>query len=519
MWIILKDMGVPIHLVVLLRNLYANQKATVRTEFGETEQFDIGKESEWNGEELPRLSPGVGHDSPAQGDKTHGAATMGPFQSFKASLATRCCKKQQKGADVEDPPKKKEENIVGRAQWSSPTEFTLTCIGYSVGLGNVWRFPYLCYKNGGGAFLIPYMIMIGLIGMPLLFMEYSLGQYFGIGSLSIFKKVCPLFQGVGIGYIVLNALVCIYYNVIIALSLYYLFGSFQAVLPWSTCDNEWNTEHCGDPSIQPVTVSTAGNASIVMTTVMNHTAGGPSYAANAAGINHTEKVSPSDEYFRLALMNMNDSHSIENLGNIRWHLCLCLLLAWILVVMFVSRGIKSTGKVAYFTATFPYVMLTVLVVRGVTLPGASEGILYFVTPDWTKLLNPEIWFAAASQLFYSTNLAWGGMITMASYSNFNHNCFRDAIMINIVSFLTSLYAGFAVFSIIGYMAVSQGVEIKDVIDSGPGLAFIVYPRALSLMPLAPMWTALFFFMLFLLGIGSQVNAPLTTLIMAASYGL
>lgn len=82
--------------------------------------------------------------------QTHGAATMGPFQSFKASLATRCCKKQQKGADVEDPPKKKEENIVGRAQWSSPTEFTLTCIGYSVGLGNVWRFPYLCYKNGGG---------------------------------------------------------------------------------------------------------------------------------------------------------------------------------------------------------------------------------------------------------------------------------------------------------------------------------------------------------------------------------
>ncbi|ELT93481.1 hypothetical protein CAPTEDRAFT_70710, partial [Capitella teleta] len=82
-----------------------------------------------------------------------------------------------------------------RIQWASPTEFLLTCIGYSVGLGNVWRFPYLCYKNGGGAFLIPYVIMIICIGMPLLFMEYSFGQYFGVGSLSIFKKVCPMFQG------------------------------------------------------------------------------------------------------------------------------------------------------------------------------------------------------------------------------------------------------------------------------------------------------------------------------------
>ncbi len=94
--------------------------------------------------------------------------------------------------------------------------------------------------------------------------------------------------------------------------------------------------------------------------------------------------------FRHALLDLEDHHSISNLGSLRWHLCLCLLLAWILVILFVSRGIKSTGKVAYFTATFPYVMLTVLVVRGVTLPGASEGIRFFLMPDWKQLANPDV---------------------------------------------------------------------------------------------------------------------------------
>lgn len=389
----------------------------------------------------------------------------------------------------------------GRIQWSSPTEFMLTCVGYSVGLGNVWRFPYLCYKSGGGAFLIPYMIMICLIGMPLLFMEYGFGQYFGVGSLSIYKKVCPMLQGIGIGYTVLNALVCVYYNVIIALSLYYIFASFTSVLPWSHCNNEWNTPACGDPISDTTNTtfnSTSGNftSEYTFTRIVNGT--------NVTMTSNLTRVSPSDEYFRLALMNVGPEHNIENIGHIQWKICLCLLLAWILVVLFVSKGIKSTGKVAYFTATFPYVMLTVLVVRGVTLTGATEGIIYFVKPDFNKLLDPEVWFAAATQLFYSTNLAWGGMITMASYNEFSHNCYRDAIVINIVSFFTSIYAGFAVFSIIGYMANEYQRPVTDIIDSGPGLAFIVYPRALSLMPLAPMWSALFFFMLFLLGIGSQM---------------
>ncbi|CAD5124741.1 DgyrCDS13010 [Dimorphilus gyrociliatus] len=219
-------------------------------------------------------------------------------------------------------------------------------------------------------------------------------------------------------------------------------------------------------------------------------------------VTKTNKTSPSEEFWEHSLLNIDENHSIENLGSIRPFLCLSLLASWILVVLFVSKGIRSTGKVAYVTATFPYLMLTVLVTRGVTLSGATDGIMYFLTPQWSKLAEPSIWFKAASQLFYSTNIGWGGMITMASYNKKKHNCRRDAIFINFISFFTSLYAGLAVFSIIGFMAEESDSKVEEVIKNGPELAFIVYPRALSLMPIPQLWSVLFFIMLFTLGIGS-----------------
>ncbi|CAD5119975.1 DgyrCDS8560 [Dimorphilus gyrociliatus] len=120
----------------------------------------------------------------------------------KERLCMNRSSREERQSNCEETQNINQENVVneepaepGRIKWSSPTEFMLTCIGYSVGLGNVWRFPYLCYKSGGGAFLIPYMIMMALIGCPGLFLEYSFGQFWGIGGLTIFKKVCPLFQG------------------------------------------------------------------------------------------------------------------------------------------------------------------------------------------------------------------------------------------------------------------------------------------------------------------------------------
>nr|XP_009679263.1 PREDICTED: sodium- and chloride-dependent glycine transporter 1 [Struthio camelus australis] len=145
------------------------------------------------------------------------------------------------------------------------------------------------------------------------------------------------------------------------------------------------------------------------------------------------------------------------------------------------------SRVVYFTATFPYVVLTILFVRGITLEGAITGITYYLTPQWDRILNAKVWGDAASQIFYSLGCAWGGLITMASYNKFHNNCYR----------------GFVIFSILGFMANHLGVDVSNVADHGPGLAFVAYPEALTLLPISPLWSILFFFMLILLGLGTQ----------------
>ncbi len=135
---------------------------------------------------------------------------------------------------------------MGRETWGSRASFLLACIGSAVGLGNIWRFPYLCYKSGGGAFLIPYIIMLILCGIPLLFMELTMGQYSRQGPIGALGKICPIFQGAGVATVVISFWLCTYYNVIISWAMFYLANSFQDPLPWSKCGNWWNSDACWD---------------------------------------------------------------------------------------------------------------------------------------------------------------------------------------------------------------------------------------------------------------------------------
>lgn len=134
-----------------------------------------------------------------------------------------------------------EEGETERGNWSNKLDFLLSCLGYAVGLGNVWRFPALCYKNGGGAFLIPYAIFLFVAGMPLFFMELGIGQFSSLGPVEAFGHLCPMLQGIGVGMVIISAIVCIYYNMIIAWTFFYTFASFQKVLPWSNCNFKGST--------------------------------------------------------------------------------------------------------------------------------------------------------------------------------------------------------------------------------------------------------------------------------------
>lgn len=248
----------------------------------------------------------------------------------------------------------KEKEMLQRGNWGGKLEFILTCVGYAVGLGNVWRFPYLAFKNGGGAFLIPYWIIQLFVGMPLFFMELCFGQFASLGPLSIWK-ICPALKGIGIASVLVSAFIGLYYNVIIGYCFFYFFASMSDPLPW---------------------------AEELRTNGTNVTQG----SLNLTLVNNT--MSKSERYFYETLLGM--SEGLEVLGNVRWELALCLLLAWFVVMAVLSKGIKSLGKVVYFTATFPYLLLTALLVRGATLDGASDGIYYYLTPQWERLADSNV---------------------------------------------------------------------------------------------------------------------------------
>lgn len=364
-----------------------------------------------------------------------------------------------------------------RETWGSPLEFLLSCIAMSVGLGNVWRFPYTAYKNGGGAFLIPYVIVLLFIGKPLYFLEMAMGQFSSYGSVKVWEVV-PILKGVGYGQALATWFVVTYYCVLIAITLFYFFSSFQAVLPWTLCDMSWmSADNCYNSSAD----------------------------TNLTSFNISGLKSSSDLYFNEEVIKKIDSID-DGIGLPDWKLSLCLLLAWILICAILMKGVASSGKVAYFTALFPYVVLITLLVRGVTLEGASDGILYFIRPEWSKLLDANTWYAAVTQCFFSLSVGFGPIVMFSSYNPFRHNIYRDAVIISLMDTFTSFLAGITIFSILGNLAHESGKNVTDVVSAGTGLAFVSYPDAIAKFQYVPQFFAvMFFLMLLTLGIGSAVS--------------
>ncbi|XP_037777340.1 sodium- and chloride-dependent GABA transporter 1-like [Penaeus monodon] len=356
-----------------------------------------------------------------------------------------------------------------RGHWSNKWDYLLSLAGYAIGIGNVWRFPYLCYRNGGGAFLIPYVIMLMLVGLPLFLLESAVGQFSSSSCLTLYS-VAPAFKGIGFSSLLVTLIASTYYSVVVAYPLVYLFHSFSSQLPWASCDNYWNSPRCA------------------LSATTNFT-------------NSTETaVSAADEFFHNRVLEI--SSNIDDPGGFVWPIVNTTLFVWTFVFLCVFRGVKVVGKVVWFTSSFPFLMLIILFIRGVTLPGAWDGIYYYIYPDFSKLGDLKVWADAAVQIFFSIGTGWGSLATMGSFNKFRNNCLRDALFVPVLNCATSFFAGFVVFSVLGFMAHKTGTSVESVTAAGPALAFITYPEALSLMPFAPLWSVLFFLMLFFLGIDS-----------------
>ena len=393
------------------------------------------------------------------------------------------------------------------AGWESQLEFLLTCISYAVGLGNVWRFPYLCFSNGGGAFVLPYCIMLVLIGLPVFFLELSFGQFAGLGPLMIWN-FCPLMKGLGFGMITVTLIISLYYNVIIAQCLFYFYHSIKSVFddkaPWMTCGNDWNTPDCFVADTQHPGVHLNGSATVEFD---------PPNTTNASCIVSTNKTlggvdgfagTSTEEFFYNNVLHKTP-HGITDFGLPELEMSIFLLLCWIIVCAGLIKGVSSLGKISYFTAIFPYCMLIVLLVRGLTLDGSYEGIKFYFSADWSRLAQPKVWQEAATQIFYNLSCATGGLMAMASFNKFNNNCLRDALLVPILNAGTSVFAGLVVFCILGVMAYEKGVPVNEVVAGGPGLVFIAYPEALSKLPFPSAWAIAFFLMMLSLGFGSELS--------------
>ncbi|XP_067111541.1 sodium-dependent neutral amino acid transporter B(0)AT1-like [Osmerus mordax] len=401
-----------------------------------------------------------------------------------------------------------------RPKWDNKAQYILTCVGFCVGLGNVWRFPYLCQSHGGGAFMIPFLILLVLEGTPLLLMEFAIGQRLRKGSVGCWRAISPYLTGVGIASMLVSFFVGLYYNTIMAWIMWYLFNSFQDPLPWTQCP-------------------------------LNENKTGP---VPECGLS-----SPQDYYwYRVTL---NSSASIEDPGDLQWWIVLCLLSAWIVIGVCCIRGIESTGKAVYITSTLPYIVLTIFLIRGLTLKGSLSGIKFLFTPDVNELMKANTWLDAGAQVFYSFGLAWGGLISFSSYNPVHNDCEKDAVILAVITGCTSVYAATVIYSIIGFKATerfdncinrnillllnafelpedsitednyldqlnSLNTTSPDIIQSldikicdmqqflsegveGTGLAFIVFTEAISKMPVSPLWAILFFVMLFCLGLSTM----------------
>lgn len=349
-----------------------------------------------------------------------------------------------------------------RESWGTRGGFILAAIGSAVGLGNLWGFPYKLYSYGGGAFLIPYIIALFVVGIPIMVLEFSIGHYTQRAAPDAFKRGHKRFEMVGWWGIILSFVIVTYYPVILAYCFSFLWYSIVGIfnggeLPWA-----------------------------------------------GEGI---EGVENAKSFF-------NDTYlgKIEgpNLGAIRWNIVWPLFITWVAMYFCIFRGVKLVGKIVWLTVPLPWLMLLILTVRGLTLEGSMQGLVYYLDPVWSELTKPVTWRYAFGQVFFSLSLAYGIMITYASFLHRKSDINNNAAIISIADFATSFVAGLAVFATLGGMAFmtqmgDNPVAVGQVAETGPSLAFVAFPYALAQLPYSAWFSFVFFFALATLGLDSAFS--------------
>lgn len=340
-----------------------------------------------------------------------------------------------------------------RGQWSSRFAFYMATVGAAVGFGNVWRFPSLAVEYGGGAFFIPYLMALALLGIPLAILEIGFGQYFQTGDIGVFGTFHPRLRGVGLASVGCGFMLDTYYVVLIAWVINGFFDTFSPDSPWNNPD------------------LTGGEA-------VTH------FISNVIGASTVP-----DDGAPSRLVGANVGYAA---------------LTWFLIFLAVAWGVKVTGRLAFFTMGLPIVLLFVFLIKGLTLEGSQEGIKQYIGIWDVSVLSErgEVWSVACSQIFFSIGLTFGILTAFGSHCPRDEPAVLNATVVSLANSMFSFVAGFAVFAALGHLAFLNGVEVTDLSIGGFSLVFGTWPVVFNTFPGGIHWVRLIFFNLFLLGFDS-----------------
>ena len=332
-----------------------------------------------------------------------------------------------------------------QAQWDSSIAFIFAMIGAAVGLGNIWRFSYVLYSNGGGSFFIPYFTAIAIMGIPFLILEYGVGFSFKESFSKIMRKINPKFEIIAWILVLFVFIVTIYYMVILSWDLIYLLSSFT--FSWGTDAAAYFTQ----------------------------TVGGSSNLSNAS--------------FLLIPTTVG------------------VLILWVILWFIAHRNVdKGIGRVSKILIPSLFVIMGIIIVYALTLPGADIGVSTLLTPDWGKLMDVNIWLAAFAQIIFSLSMGQAIALTYASYLPENSKLIDNVLIVVASNSAFEILTALGVFSILGYMSATSGTPMVQLITEGTGLIFVVFPMIFNIMgPIGRVLAPLLFLAILFAGITSALG--------------
>ncbi|MGC5583669.1 sodium-dependent transporter [Ornithinimicrobium sp. W1679] len=332
-----------------------------------------------------------------------------------------------------------------RDTWTHNTGFILAAIGSAVGLGNIWRFPGVAYESGGGAFLIPYLLALLTAGIPILFLDYAIGHRYRAAAPLSYRRMARPAETLGWFQISLSFVIAVYYAAVVAWSLSYFVYAFD--LSWGDDTLGFFTGEylqVGDPEISTTIVSSVA---------------------------------------------------------------IPLVLVWAAILVVLALGVsRGVQRVNVIFIPLLVVAFLGLVIRALTLPGAVDGLNALFTPNWSALLDLNVWIAAYAQIFFSLSIAFGIMVTYASFQRRKANMTSSGLVVAFANSSFEILAGIGVFATLGFFAHQQQVAVGDLEGlTGPILSFVTFPAVISEMPGGNVFGVVFFAALVLAGFTSLIS--------------